>query len=166
MLISLFVIQQAGHTVTVLERNDRIGGLLQYGIPTMKLSKEVVQRRVQLLQAEGIEFKTNSEVGRDISAKELRDSHDAVVLCMGATWPRDLPITGRSLNGIEFAMTFLETWQKKQMGNTLDTERVTARDKNVIVIGGGDTGCDCIATSLRQVSNEILTIDFHNLSTF
>ncbi|XP_018022904.1 glutamate synthase [NADH] isoform X2 [Hyalella azteca] len=152
-------LNKAGHSVTVLERNDRIGGLLQYGIPTMKLSKEVVQRRVQLLAAEGVEFKTNAYVGKDISAKELRDSHDAVVLCMGATWPRDLPIAGRSLNGIEFAMTFLETWQKKQMGNVLDTERVTARDKNVIVIGGGDTGCDCIATSLRQGAKSITTFE-------
>ncbi|KAF2365727.1 Glutamate synthase NADH/NADPH small subunit 1, partial [Trinorchestia longiramus] len=152
-------LNKAGHSVTVLERNDRIGGLLQYGIPTMKLSKEVVQRRVQLLAAEGIEFKTNTDVGRDITAKELKDSYDAIVLCMGATWPRDLPITGRSLNGIEFAMTFLETWQKKQMGNELDTERITARDKNVIVIGGGDTGCDCIATSLRQGAKSITTFE-------
>lgn len=152
-------LNKSGHTVTVLERNDRIGGLLQYGIPTMKLSKEVVQRRVQLLEKEGIEFKTNVNVGVDISPKELRDNHDAVVLCMGATWPRDLPIPGRALKGIEFAMTFLETWQKKQMGNTLDTERVTARDKNVIVIGGGDTGCDCIATSLRQGAKSITTFE-------
>ena len=150
---------KAGHWVTVFERNDRIGGLLQYGIPTMKLSKEVVQRRVNLLAEEGIVFKTNMNVGKDISATELVDSHDAVLLSLGSTWPRDLTVEGRSLVGIEFAMTFLETWQKKQMGNVVDTERITARGKNVIVIGGGDTGCDCIATSLRQGAKSITTFE-------
>ncbi|XP_026675773.1 glutamate synthase 1 [NADH], chloroplastic [Diaphorina citri] len=139
-----------GHSVTVFERNDRVGGLLQYGIPTMKLSKEVVQRRVKLLAAEGIEFKTNINVGKDIAAKELYEEFDALLLCTGATWPRDLPIPGRQLSGIYFAMSFLESWQKKQMGNE-NVSPISAKDKNVIVIGGGDTGCDCIATSLRQV---------------
>ena len=86
-----------------------------------------------------------------LSIQELHDEYDALLLCTGSTWPRDLPIPGRNLEGIHFAMSFLETWQKKQMGNKLDTNRVSATDKNVIVIGGGDTGCDCIATSLRQV---------------
>lgn len=152
-------LNKAGHLVTVFERNDRVGGLLQYGIPTMKLSKEVVQRRVNLLAEEGITFKTGVNVGKDISAKELQDEHDAVLLCMGATWPRDLPITNRQLEGIHFAMAFLETWQKKQMGNKIDVTPLSAKDKDVIVIGGGDTGCDCIGTSLRQGAKSITTFE-------
>ncbi|KAK3869551.1 hypothetical protein Pcinc_025135 [Petrolisthes cinctipes] len=152
-------LNKAGHLVTVFERNDRVGGLLQYGIPTMKLSKEVVQRRVELLKAEGISFKTNVNVGKDISAKDLQEEFDAVLLCMGATWPRDLPITNRQLEGIHFAMAFLETWQKKQMGNTIDVAALHAKDKDVIVIGGGDTGCDCIGTSLRQGAKSITTFE-------
>ncbi|XP_050309915.1 uncharacterized protein LOC126745911 [Anthonomus grandis grandis] len=150
-------LNKAGHNVTVFERNDRIGGLLQYGIPTMKLSKQVVQRRVDLLAAEGIVFKTNVNVGKDISAKELSEEYDAVVLCTGATWPRDLPLPGRQLNGIHFAMEFLESWQKKQLGANHDGPH--AKDKHVIIIGGGDTGCDCIATSLRQGAASITTFE-------
>ncbi|GFG41054.1 hypothetical protein Cfor_06824, partial [Coptotermes formosanus] len=152
-------LNKAGHLVTVFERNDRVGGLLQYGIPTMKLSKEVVQRRVGLLVKEGIEFKTNINVGKDISAKDLYDEFDALVLCTGATWPRDLPIPGRQLEGIHFAMSFLESWQKKQMGNVVDQPHLLAKDKDVIIIGGGDTGCDCIATSLRQGAKSITTFE-------
>jgi glutamate synthase (NADPH/NADH) len=150
-------LNKAGHSVTVFERNDRVGGLLQYGIPTMKLSKTVVQRRVDLLAAEGVVFKTNVNVGKDISAKELSEEYDAVVLCTGATWPRDLPLPGRQLNGIHFAMEFLESWQKKQLGATHNGPH--AKDKNVIIIGGGDTGCDCIATSLRQGAASITTFE-------
>lgn len=152
-------LNKAGHSVVVYERNDRVGGLLQYGIPTMKLSKQVVQRRVQLLAAEGIEFKTNINVGKDISAKELHDEFDAVLLCTGATWPRDLPIPGRQLQGIHFAVSFLEAWQKKQMGNDVNLPHLLAKDKDVIVIGGGDTGCDCIATSLRQGAKSITAFE-------
>lgn len=152
-------LNKAGHLVTVFERNDRVGGLLQYGIPTMKLSKEVVQRRVGLLVKEGIKFKTNINVGKDISAKDLYEEFDALVLCTGATWPRDLPIPGRQLEGIHFAMTFLESWQKKQMGNVVDQPHLLAKDKDVIIIGGGDTGCDCIATSLRQGARSITTFE-------
>nr|XP_027206472.1 putative glutamate synthase [NADPH] [Penaeus vannamei] len=152
-------LNKAGHLVTVFERNDRIGGLLQYGIPTMKLSKEVVQRRVDLMREEGITFKTNVNVGKDISAKDLQEEFDAVLLCLGATWPRDLPIPNRQLEGIHFAMAFLETWQKKQMGNKIDHTSLTAKDKDVIVIGGGDTGCDCIGTSLRQGAKSITTFE-------
>ncbi|XP_044268260.1 glutamate synthase 1 [NADH], chloroplastic isoform X2 [Tribolium madens] len=150
-------LNKGGHSVTVFERNDRIGGLLQYGIPTMKLSKNVVQRRVDLLTAEGITFKTNINVGKDISAKELSEDYDAVVLCTGATWPRDLPLPGRQLGGIHFAMEFLESWQKKQLGGAHNGPH--AKDKNVIIIGGGDTGCDCIATSLRQGAASITTFE-------
>ncbi|ODN06304.1 Glutamate synthase [NADH], amyloplastic [Orchesella cincta] len=152
-------LNKAGHLITVYERNDRAGGLLQYGIPTMKLSKEVVQRRIKLLQQEGIDFRYNAHVGKDISAKELYDEYDAIVLCLGATWPRDLPIPGRQLEGIHFAMNFLETWQKKQMGNSINHVPMSAEGKDVIVIGGGDTGCDCIATSLRQGAKSIVTFE-------
>lgn len=152
-------LNKAGHLVTVYERNDRVGGLLQYGIPTMKLSKEVVQRRVGLLAKEGVEFKTNINVGKDISAKDLYEEYDALLLCTGATWPRDLPIPGRQLEGIHFAMSFLESWQKKQMGNQVDQPHLLAKDKDVIIIGGGDTGCDCIATSLRQGAKTITTFE-------
>lgn len=152
-------LNKAGHSVTVFERNDRVGGLLQYGIPTMKLSKAVVQRRVKLLEDEGIQFKTNSNIGKDIKAKELYDNFDAVVMCTGATWPRDLPIPGRQLEGIHFAMAFLENWQKVQMGNDIHVPKLLAKDKDVIVIGGGDTGCDCIATSLRQGAKSITTFE-------
>ncbi|XP_076755375.1 uncharacterized protein LOC143426097 isoform X1 [Xylocopa sonorina] len=153
-------LNKAGHSVTVYERNDRIGGLLQYGIPTMKLSKQVVQRRVSLLAAEGITFKTGIDVGKHISAKELHEQYDAVLLCTGATWPRDLQIPGRQLEGIHFAVSFLEHWQKKQMGNETPLDiRLMAKDKDVIIIGGGDTGCDCIATSLRQGAKSITTFE-------
>ncbi|XP_075970926.1 uncharacterized protein LOC142973196 [Anticarsia gemmatalis] len=158
-------LNKAGYTVTVFERNDRPGGLLQYGIPTMKLSKEVVARRIKLMTAEGISFKCNVDVGRDISANELATEYNALILCMGATWPRDLPLKGRQLNGIHFAMEFLENWQKKQMGPTAahhqpkDNPELNAKDKDVLVIGGGDTGCDCIATSLRQGAKSITTFE-------
>ena len=118
---------------------------------------QVVQRRVDLMTAEGVEFKTNVDVGVTLSAKELMNASDAVVLCMGATWPRDLPIKGRHADGIYYAMSFLETWQKKQSGNAIDNLKVFAKDKNVIVVGGGDTGVDCIATALRQVRADAQT---------
>ena len=153
-------LNKAGHLVTVFERNDRIGGLLQYGIPTMKLSKQVVQRRVSLLAAEGIIFKTGVDVGKDVTTQELRKEFDAVLLTTGATWPRDLPIPGRHLEGIHFAVSFLEHWQKKQMGNEAPLNmKLMAEGKDVIIIGGGDTGCDCIATSLRQGAKSITTFE-------
>ncbi|KAL4232715.1 hypothetical protein ACF0H5_007403 [Mactra antiquata] len=152
-------LNKAGHLVTVYERNDRIGGLLRYGIPTMKLSKEVVQRRVKLMEDEGITFVTGVEVGKDMKGSELLDDYDAVLLSLGATWPRDLPIPGRNLDGIHYAMTFLETWQKKQEGNELEYLKVNAKDKDVIIIGGGDTGCDCIATSLRHGAKSITSFE-------
>lgn len=156
-------LNKAGYSVTVFERNDRPGGLLQYGIPTMKLSKEVVARRIKLMSAEGICFKCNIDVGRDISTSELATEYDALVLCLGATWPRDLPLKGRQLNGIHFAMEFLESWQKKQMGSASahpkNNPELNAKDKNVLIIGGGDTGCDCIATSLRQGAKSITTFE-------
>lgn len=220
-------LNKAGHSVTVFERNDRIGGLLQYGIPTMKLSKQVVQRRISLLAAEGIIFRTGVDIGKDITTQvsrlqslynfyiciylydksiiflhcvlhitspsklyyrddllssylhkefsrkrkyfynlracplqKLREEYDAVLLTTGATWPRDLPIPGRQLEGIHFAVSFLEHWQKKQMGNAAPLDmRLMAKDRDVVIIGGGDTGCDCIATSLRQGAKTITTFE-------
>ncbi|XP_061170358.1 uncharacterized protein LOC133179675 [Saccostrea echinata] len=152
-------LNKAGHTVMVYERNDRVGGLLRYGIPTMKLGKDVVQRRVDLMTEEGITFVCGQEVGKDLSACKIMEESDAMVLALGATYPRDLPIPGRNLNGIHFAMSFLETWQKVQSGNEMDYLKLYAKDKDVVIIGGGDTGCDCIATSLRQGAKSITSFE-------
>ena len=145
-------LNSAGHKVTVYERADRIGGLLMYGIPNMKLDKkEVVQRRVDLMAAEGVEFVTNTEIGKDIPAQKLVDDYDAVVLCGGATKANDLPIEGRDLKGINFAMDFLRANTKSLLdSNHKDGNYISAKGKNVIVIGGGDTGTDCCGTSLRH----------------
>uniref|UniRef100_A0A4D5R9J1 Glutamate synthase n=1 Tax=Scolopendra viridis TaxID=118503 RepID=A0A4D5R9J1_SCOVI len=152
-------LNKCGHLVTVYERNNRVGGLLQYGIPTMKLSKEIVQRRVELMRQEGITFITGTNVGKDVSAKDLLADFDAILLTTGATQPRDIPIPGRHLEGIYFAMAFLETWQKKQMNDDIDYLKYHAKDKDVVVIGGGDTGCDCIGTSLRQGAKSITSFE-------
>lgn len=151
-------LNKATHRVTVFERNDRVGGLLQYGIPTMKLSKEVVQRRVDLMAEEGIEFRTGVHVGRDIDAASLLADYDAVLLTTGATWPRDLNVPNRDSNGIHFAMEFLEASQKRLLGNSA-AKPIVAAGKDVLVIGGGDTGCDCIATSLRQGAKSITSFE-------
>ncbi|WP_234572520.1 glutamate synthase subunit beta [Rhodohalobacter sp. 614A] len=144
-------LNRAGHKVTVYERADRIGGLLTYGIPNMKLDKSVVKRRVDLLTEEGVEFVTNTEIGTDIPAQELREKHDALILCGGATNPRDLPIDGRDLKGIHFAMDFLRPDTKSLLdSNHEDGNYISAKGKNVIVIGGGDTGTDCVSTSMRH----------------
>ncbi len=146
-------LNSAGHLVTVFERADRIGGLLMYGIPNMKLDKkEVVQRRVDCMAAEGIIFKTNVEVGKNYEAEKLLKEFDAVVLCTGATKPRDLPIPGRELKGIHFAMEYLQSNTKHLLDTGIsDTSRppIDARGKHVVVIGGGDTGTDCVGTSMR-----------------
>lgn len=143
-------LNQAGHEVTVYERADRVGGLLTYGIPNMKLDKSLVERRVDLLEAEGITFITNTEVGTDLPAQELTDGFDAVVLAGGATNPRDLPIDGRSLKGIHYAMDFLRADTKHLLNGSTNGQIISAKDKDVIVIGGGDTGTDCISTALRH----------------
>lgn len=158
-LAAAMQLNKAGHLVTVYERNDRIGGLLQYGIPTMKLDKDVVARRINLMKDEGVVFKASTDVGKDVSASDLLNDNDAVLIATGSTWPRDLPIPGRHLEGIHFAMSFLETWQKKQLGNDIDYLPLSAKKKDVIIIGGGDTGCDCIATSLRQGARSIVTFE-------
>ena len=140
-----------GHSVTVFERDDRIGGLLTYGIPNMKLDKRLVERRVGLMRDEGVEFRAGVKVGEDLAAKELKSDFDAVVLACGATEPRDLPVEGRELKGIHFAMEFLLKNTKSLLdSNHADGEYIDVKHKNVIVIGGGDTGTDCIATSIRH----------------
>jgi glutamate synthase (NADPH/NADH) small chain len=148
----------AGHWVTVFERADRIGGLLMYGIPNMKLDKCIVQRRVDLMAAEGVTFVTNTEVGKDYPADQLRQEFDAIVLCGGATQPRNLPIPGRDLKGIHFAMEFLHGNTKNLLdgGGTLP---ISAAGKDVIVIGGGDTGTDCVGTALRHGCRSITQIE-------
>ncbi len=144
-------LNKAGHAVTVYERADRIGGLLMYGIPNMKLDKAIVQRRVDLMAQEGVTFVTNTSIGGDIPAAQLQEDFDAVVLCGGATKPRDLPAEGRDLNGIHFAMEFLHANTKSLLDSDhADRAYISATDKNVIVIGGGDTGTDCVGTSLRH----------------
>jgi glutamate synthase (NADPH/NADH) small chain len=153
-------LNKAGHMVTVYERADRIGGLLMYGIPNMKLQKELVQRRVDILAEEGIVFVANIEVGKDISVDQVERDFDAVVLCIGATVPRDLPVEGRELNGVHFAMDFLKANTK----SLLDSEHkdgyyINSNGKNVVVIGGGDTGTDCIGTSLRHKCNSAIQLE-------
>ncbi len=144
-------LNRAGHWVTVFERADRVGGLLMYGIPNMKLDKSVVQRRVDLMKAEGVAFVTNCEVGKDYPADKLRREFDAVVLCGGATQARDLPIEGRHLQGIHYAMEFLHANTKSLLDSGhRDGRYVSAAGKDVIVIGGGDTGTDCVGTALRH----------------
>ncbi|HYQ57492.1 MAG TPA: glutamate synthase subunit beta [Draconibacterium sp.] len=153
-------LNKAGHTVTVFERDDRIGGLLMYGIPNMKLDKDVVQRRVDILAEEGIIFKPNTEVGKDVRAKKLLDDFDAVVLTTGSTKPRDLNVEGRELDGVHFAMEFLSANTKSLLDSKLeDGNYISAKDKNVIVIGGGDTGTDCVATSLRHGCKSITQLE-------
>jgi glutamate synthase (NADPH/NADH) small chain len=144
-------LNRAGHLVTVFERADRTGGLLMYGIPNMKLEKSVVERRVSLLAREGVEFVTGKEVGRDYATDQLMAKFDAVVLCGGATRARDLQIEGRQLQGIHFAMEFLHLNTKSLLDSSHeDGLYLSAKDKDVIVIGGGDTGTDCVGTAMRH----------------
>ena len=153
-------LNRAGHQVTVFERHDRVGGLLMYGIPNMKLEKPIVQRRVDLMAAEGVEFQVNTEIGRDVSASQLRNDFDAVVLCVGATRPRDLPIPGRELSGVHFAMEFLHANTRSLLDSKHgDGNFIDANGKNVIVIGGGDTGTDCIGTSMRQGCSNLVNFE-------
>lgn len=151
-------LNQLGHSVTVFERDEEIGGLLRFGIPDFKLDKSVVARRVSLLQDEGISFKTKTNVGVDITAEELNTEFDAIVLCGGSTIPRDLPIPGRELEGVHFAMEFL-TQQNREVAGTMKERGISAEGKDVVVIGGGDTGSDCVGTSNRHKANSITQIE-------
>ncbi|MCB0633913.1 MAG: glutamate synthase subunit beta [Lewinella sp.] len=153
-------LNKAGHQVVVFERNTRIGGLLRYGIPDFKLEKWVVDRRVRLMEAEGIRFKTNANVGENIPVSELMNNYDAIVLTGGSTIPRDLPLAGRSLKGIHFAMEFLEQNNKRVAGDPIaESEAIMATDRHVVVIGGGDTGADCVGTSNRHKAKSVTQIE-------
>jgi glutamate synthase (NADPH/NADH) small chain len=157
-------INLAGHSVTVYEREDRVGGLLMYGIPNMKLEKEIVDRRVNLLREEGVEFIVNADVGGEgkhsVSGKDLLSTNDALLLATGATTPRDLRIPNRGGNGIHFAMEFLLKNTKSLLDSNLeDGNYISAKDKHVIVIGGGDTGTDCIGTSLRHGCKSLVNFE-------
>jgi glutamate synthase (NADPH/NADH) small chain len=144
-------LNRAGHTVTVFERADRIGGLLRYGIPEFKLEKRFLERRLNLMMVEGITFRTNANVGVDISVAELKVEYDAIVLAGGSTRPRDLPVPGRELSGIHFAMQYLTMQNRLNEGEKIAAGKfITAKDKHVIIIGGGDTGADCLGTAHRQ----------------
>ena len=152
-------LNKAGHWVTVFERADRPGGLLMYGIPNMKLEKEaIVQRRLQLLQDEGVTFRCNTEVGKDLPVEQLLSEYDSVMLCTGATKPRDLPILGRELNGIHFAMDFLTANTQALLDHNPHTP-IFATDKDVVIIGGGDTGTDCVGTSLRHSCKSLIQLE-------
>lgn len=152
-------LNKAGHTVTVYERADEIGGLLRYGIPDFKLEKWVIERRVKLMEEEGVTFKTNANVGENVKVKELLSGYDSIVLCGGSTVPRDIPIPGRKLKGVHFAMDFLTQQNKRNSGKTVIGEDLFATDKNVVVIGGGDTGSDCVGTSNRHGAKSITQIE-------
>ncbi|HEU5124100.1 MAG TPA: glutamate synthase subunit beta [Verrucomicrobiae bacterium] len=153
-------LNKAGHLVTVFERADRPGGLLMYGIPNMKLDKnEVVLRRIKQLEAEGIQFTCNTEVGKNLPAEQLLKDFDAVVLCTGATKPRDLPIEGRALKGIHFAMEFLTENTRAVLDQHKNGKFISAEGKDVVVIGGGDTGTDCVGTSLRHKCKSLVQVE-------
>ena len=142
--------------MTVFERADRIGGLLMYGIPNFKLEKQVVDRRVKLMEAEGITFKTNANVGENVTVEDLRRDFDAIVLCGGATHARDLNVPGRELKGIYTAMDYLPLQNKLNLGDQVPRRQfINAKDKDVIILGGGDTGADCLGTAQRQGAKSI-----------
>lgn len=148
-------LNKVGHEVTVFERDDEPGGLLRYGIPDFKLDKSVVHRRIKIMKESGIKFICNTEVGKDIDAKDLVTDYDAVLLAGGSTMPRDLPIKGREFKGVYFAMQFLKQQNKRVSNISISEEEISAAGKDVVVIGGGDTGSDCVGTSNRQGAKSI-----------
>jgi len=152
-------LNRAGHTVTVFERADRPGGLLMYGIPNMKLDKRLVQRRVDLLAAEGVRFVTHTEVGVNYDPRRLRANFDALILCTGATKPRDLPVEGRDLRGIHFAMEYLTANTRRLLDGRANGAFIDATGKDVVVVGGGDTGTDCCGTALRQGCRSLVQLE-------
>lgn len=154
------LLNRAGHKVTVFEKNDAIGGLLRYGIPDFKLNKGIIDRRLDIFVEEGILFKTDTCVGKDISKEELLNEYDAIVLAMGAEHPRDLVTEGRDLDGVHFAIDFLTQQNKVIAGKKMDEDgRISAEGKHVLVIGGGDTGSDCVGTSIRQKAASVTQIE-------
>ncbi len=153
-------LNRAGHTVAVLERADRIGGLLRYGIPEFKLEKRVLERRIELMRKEGIEFQTGCNVGIDVSAEDLLAEFDAIVLAGGSTQPRDLPVSGRELQGVHFAMEYLTAQNRRCEGDDLPASQfISAEGKHVVIIGGGDTGADCLGTAIRQGAKNIRQLE-------
>ena len=148
---------RAGHTVVVYEKDDAIGGLMRYGIPNFKLEKGLLDRRVKQMEAEGTRFRTNVEIGKDITWDDLRDRYDAVVVAIGSRVPRDMKIPGRELDGIHFALDFLPDATRRIFG-VKPVHDITAKDKHVIVIGGGDTGSDCLGTSIRQGAKDVTVL--------
>ncbi|MBN2309184.1 MAG: glutamate synthase subunit beta [Candidatus Hydrogenedentes bacterium] len=152
-------LRRAGHRVTVYERADEPGGLLLYGIPDFKLSKALVRRRVRQLTEEGVQFRCNAWVGKDIDPNGLVEENDAVLLTVGSTQPRDLPIPGRELGGIHFAMDFLRQQNRRVSGKPVSEPEISAKDKNVVVLGGGDTGSDCHGTSIRQGARHVWSLE-------
>jgi glutamate synthase (NADPH/NADH) small chain len=153
-------LNKAGHSVTLFERDEKIGGLLRYGIPDFKLNKRTIDRRLEIMLAEGLEIRTGTEVGRDISGKEILANYDAVCLAIGAMQPRDLPVEGRDLDGIHFAMEFLTQQNRINDGAYVAYDnRITAEGRKVLVIGGGDTGSDCVGTAIRQGASLVTQIE-------
>lgn len=153
-------LNHAGHNVTVFERADRIGGLLMYGIPNFKLEKRIIDRRIDLMTAEGVTFRTNTHVGIDFDASDLLTEYDALILATGATIPRDLSIPGRNAKGIYFALDFLKQNTQRVLGAEFPAaELIDAKGKHVVVIGGGDTGSDCVGTSIRQGAISVTQIE-------
>ncbi len=154
------ILNQAGHTVTVFEKSNAVGGLLRFGIPDFKLSKKVIDRRIAILTAEGITFKTNAEVGVNPKLEKLKKDFDAIVICIGAGQPRDLKVEGRELKGVHFALEFLQQQNHVNRGDEVkEKDLITATGKHVLVIGGGDTGSDCVGTSNRQKASNIMQIE-------
>jgi glutamate synthase (NADPH) small chain len=153
-------LNRVGHSVTIFERSDRIGGLLTYGIPDFKLEKSIVNRRVDQLREEGVEFRTSVNVGVDVSVDQLRRDYHAICVAIGSRSPRDLSVPGRELKGIHFAMDFLEQQNRRNAGDSIDeSTSITAQGKHVVVIGGGDTGSDCIGTSHRQGAKSVANLE-------
>jgi glutamate synthase (NADPH/NADH) small chain len=153
-------LNRAGHTVTLFEKNDRVGGLLRYGIPDFKLEKWIIDRRLEQMREEGISFQTGVHVGTDLSAAELRRSFDAVLLCLGSEQPRDLPVPGRELGGVHFAMEFLTQQNRRGAGDAVPEEQaILATGRHVVILGGGDTGSDCVGTSHRQHAKSVTSIE-------
>lgn len=153
-------LNKRGHSVTVFERSDRVGGLLMYGIPNMKLEKHIIERKVNIMKEEGITFVTNADIGKDIKAKKLLDEFDRVVLCCGSSNPRDINATGRDAKGIYFAVDFLKGVTKSLLDSDLaDNTFVPVKGKDVVIIGGGDTGNDCVGTSIRLGAKSVTQIE-------
>lgn len=159
-LAAAMQLNKRGHKVTVFERRDRVGGLLRYGIPNMKLEKQVIDRRVELMEAEGIEFVTNTDIGVDIKAEQLLKDYDRVLLCCGASNPRDIKAPGRELKGIHFAVDYLTSVTRSLLDSNLEDKKyISPKGKHVVVIGGGDTGNDCVGTSIRLGAKSVTQLE-------